>query len=58
MNASIYSIHYESEGMSSSVSDLYPYVIIRKLLDSMFHMLPVLIRQREIQTYLQRNFLP
>jgi hypothetical protein len=47
----IYSIQCENELVSSSVSDMDRYVIIRKLLGSIFGVLPVLIRQWEINKY-------
>jgi hypothetical protein len=40
----VYSTHYENEGTSSSVGDLDRYVVTRKLLDSTFRILPVIIR--------------
>jgi hypothetical protein len=36
----VYFIHCENEGVPSSVSDVHRYVIIRKLLGSMFNILP------------------
>jgi hypothetical protein len=54
----LYSIYYENEGGSWPVSGVDRYVIIRKLLDSIFNIIPVLIRRWDIQTYLHRFFLP
>jgi hypothetical protein len=48
---SIYYSVVENEGTSSPVSDVDRYVTIRKLLDSMFSILPVFLRRLEIQTY-------
>jgi hypothetical protein len=39
-----------SEVASSSVSDVNPYVIVQKLLDSIFNILPALMRRLNIQT--------
>jgi hypothetical protein len=51
-------LHYEKEGSSSALSDLDRYVVIRKLLHFTYHIILVLISKWEIQTYLQRTFLP
>jgi hypothetical protein len=40
------------------VSDVDSYVINRKLLDSIFNTLLLIVREWEIQIYLQRTFLP
>jgi hypothetical protein len=54
----IYSVHYGKEGMLSSVSDVDSYVIIIKLLDSIFSVLPTFICRLEIETYMHRTFRP
>jgi hypothetical protein len=54
----IYSNHNGNEGESSSVSDVYRYVIIWNLLNYISNILPVFIRRWEIQTFLYRMFLP
>jgi hypothetical protein len=43
--------------VSSPVPDVYRYVIIIKLLDSIFFILPVFICWCEIQTYWDNTFL-
>jgi hypothetical protein len=45
------------ERMYVIVSDAEDYVIIRKLLDFIFSILPIFVRPLEIQTYLYRTFL-
>jgi hypothetical protein len=49
---------YGYEGVTSSNNGVHRYVIIRNSLDSIFNILPVLIRRWEIQTCLQMTFLP
>jgi hypothetical protein len=50
--------HYGNKGTLSSVSDVDPYVITIKLLDSILSVLPTFIRWWEIETYLHKMFLP
>jgi hypothetical protein len=52
----MYFIRYENKDTSPSVSDLDGYIVIRKLLDSIFPVLLALICQQEIQTSLQKIF--
>jgi hypothetical protein len=47
----VHSVCYVSEVASSSDGDVDRYVIIRKLVDAVFNMLPVFIRQWEVQIY-------
>jgi hypothetical protein len=53
-----YSNNYGNMYGSWEAGDVDHYVIIRKLLDYIFNVLPVFIRRWEVQTYLQKNFLP
>jgi hypothetical protein len=49
--------NHGNEGASSSVSDVYLYVVIIKLLDYIFDTLPLFIHWKDIQSYLNRTFL-
>jgi hypothetical protein len=49
--------NHGNKGASSSVSDVYLYVIIIKLLDSIFDILHVFIPWSDIQSCLNRTFL-
>jgi hypothetical protein len=53
----IYSIYYEKEGASSSLSDADCYITTGKLLNHIRNILQVYISTREIQTYLPMTFL-
>jgi hypothetical protein len=46
-----------NHGASQPVSDVHHYVIIKKMLDSIYNILLVFIRQWQIQTYQFNNFL-
>jgi hypothetical protein len=46
----LYFVYDGNEDASSSVSDVHHYIIIRKLLDFIYNILPVLIRLWECQT--------
>jgi hypothetical protein len=53
----VYSIFCGNKGMSSSVSNVDCYVMVRKALDFIFNRLLVLMGQWEIQMYLCKTFL-
>jgi hypothetical protein len=54
ISTAVYSICYGKK-VASSVSDGEIYIIIRKLIDYIFHTFTVFISQWEIHTHLQRN---
>lgn len=43
-NSIIYSVHYRNKDALTSVNDVNPYISIINLLDSIFNLLPVVIR--------------
>jgi hypothetical protein len=55
MHIYIYSVWYANEVASSSVSDVHRYVIMRKSLDSVSSIFPILLRQWEIQHFFFRK---
>lgn len=56
----IYCIRYRNEASTASVCDVDDYAIIRKLLSSVFNIIPIFTPGQKIQTYLTgfpfRNF--